>query len=356
MAVGGFVLAVPVLADPARRERLPAILLVLGLALGAWGLAQWFLDIPYSEGGDVGVRDNNVAFTSAGRGQLQGGLFVYPIAVVLAMAALISGHIRGSWPWLLTLVALGANVLCLIFTYERTFWGAAVAGCALVALRAAPIARRRALILVPTGVAVLLLALAAAAPGELRTALERGSSVTQARVDSSVEYRQVESRGVLESIAARPFEGSGFGAEFSWRQPGLSTPHTTAFVHNGYLWLAWKLGIPFAALVVALIAATVMRGEGGRHGSLMGALRTGAQGSLLGLLIVNVTFPSFNALSVAALTGLLIAMCWVPRRMTSDPVSSRHVESYPRPTTQAPAATTVSRGASVDKSASVQRS
>jgi hypothetical protein len=46
----------------------------------------------------------------------------------------------------------------------------------------------------------------------------------------------------------------------------------------------------------------------------MDVLRIGAQASLLGLLLINVTFPSFNALSIAAVTGLLLALCWAPRR------------------------------------------
>ena len=35
-------------------------------------------------------------------------------------------------PRLLTAVVLGGNVVCLILTYERTFWGAAIIGCVFV--------------------------------------------------------------------------------------------------------------------------------------------------------------------------------------------------------------------------------
>ena len=37
-----------------------------------------------------------VRFTSAGRGQIQGGLFAFPVAVVMGVAALLSQRVRST--------------------------------------------------------------------------------------------------------------------------------------------------------------------------------------------------------------------------------------------------------------------
>jgi hypothetical protein len=313
MALGAFLVAGPILAEVSRRRWIAPLLLMVGLALGVWGLAQWFLDVPYN-GSDAGVREG-VGLTSSGRGQLQGGLFAYSIAVTFAFAALVSGHVRAGWPRNLTFVVLATNVGGLLLTYERTFWGAAVLGCCFVLARSEPEARRRALKFVPAGIVALLLLLAAASPGELRTAVERGTSVSQVTSDTSVEWREVESRRVLAPIDAQPLLGSGFGARFTWEPPGSRGAQLdTDFVHNGYLWLAWKGGIPLLLAVVGVLLASIFRRPPRVDDALAGQLAIAAQGSLLGLLLINITFPSFNALGVSAATGLLAALCWMPDR------------------------------------------
>ena len=93
VAAGGFLLALPLMASSTRRH-LPIVLLFLGAALAAWGLAQWLLEVEYN-GSDFGVREG-VGLTSAGTGQLQGGLFVYPVAVIFSFAVLVSGRLHGT--------------------------------------------------------------------------------------------------------------------------------------------------------------------------------------------------------------------------------------------------------------------
>lgn len=321
-AIAGFLLAVPVLEDRARRDRLPAILLVLGLAVGAWGLAQWTLQMPFN-GSDFGVREGRFG-TDSGRAQLQGGLFLYPIAVVLAFAALTSRAIERRSVELLVGVALTANLFCLLVTYERTFWLAAVLGSLFVLARGSAAARRRAVVLVPIGLVALVGLLSVTSPTSLRTAVERGSSVSDVQSDDSGTYRVAESEAALDPISARPVDGSGFGAQITWEPPHFRGKIVTeSFIHNGYLWLTWKAGFLFAALWVGVLALSLIRRPGVSNGSLPGVLRIGAQASLLGLLVVNVTFASFNALSVGAVTGLLVALCWLPRPRPAESLEDR---------------------------------
>jgi hypothetical protein len=154
-------------------------------------------------------------------------------------------------------------------------------------------------------------AMAALAPGDLTAARERLLSVGSYGTDLSVRYRVTESRHVLDAIRAQPLVGSGLGATILWgRAYEQVQPTTESFAHNGYLWLAWKLGLAGAALVVLLLALA-LAARGPPHGSVTGALRGGAKAALLALLLGSITFPAFEALGITAVMGVLLALCLV---------------------------------------------
>ncbi|MFF5970679.1 O-antigen ligase family protein [Streptomyces sp. NPDC012769] len=309
LGLGAFVLAWPVVHDPPARRWLEAALVALGLALGMWGLIQWGFSIDYTSAADVGIR-RGVDLTSSGRGSLQGGLYAYPLAVTLTWAVLVSGRVRSVPVRRLLAVILCLNAVCLWLTYERTFWVATAVACTVVVVMSGVHARRIALRWAPIGAVALLVGLAALAPGEVRTAVERLLSVNRLEIDKSYEYRVIESRLVLDEISGRPLTGSGFGATITWGKDDTFATMTTPFAHNGYLWLAWKIGVPAAAFLVLVIVAAVVRRGPPEEEWRMHTLRIGSRAALLALLLTNITFPAFDALGVTAVMGLLIAVCW----------------------------------------------
>jgi O-antigen ligase len=310
----GFAVALitlPVLRNPAARDRLLRGLVFVGIALGLWGLAQWALDIPFATAGDAGVREG-VRFTTAGRGQLQGGLYAFPVAAVLGLAALFSPVRRSLMVRTLLVVLVALNLTALLLTYERTFWIATLVGFAFVAMRSR---RGRRMTALAAGVALtlgLIGAFAIVAPRELAAARERLQSVNQYGSDLSVRYRLLESRHVIDQIRSRPITGSGLGSALLWGRPheGIR-PAWESFVHNGYLWLGWKLGIPGALLLLLVIGTSVAVRAPPREDQMLTPVRVGAQAALLVLLLVNVTF-SFTVLGITATMGLLIAICIAP--------------------------------------------
>ena len=309
MGVAGFILVWPILRRESLRRPLYGVLLGLGLVIGVWGLAQWFFSVGFTAGGDVGVRPG-VDLTSSGRGSLQGGLYAFPVAVTLAFTALVSRGVRTVEVRFLLAAILLLNGLCLLLTYERTFWVATGVACLMAALRSGPEARRAALAWGALGAVTLLLSLAVL--GELQTAVERLTSVTQYGTDESLEYREVETSNVAQAITERPLTGSGLGATITWGKQGVFGEQTTPFSHNGYLWLAWKMGVPAAILLVLLIGMAVIR-TGPVEDERLRMLRTGSQASLLALLLIGVTFPPFNAFGITAVMGVLAAACFQPR-------------------------------------------
>jgi hypothetical protein len=183
----------------------------------------------------------------------------------------------------------------------------------VVALRATRPQRLRAVTMAAALIAVVLAGMAAAAPRDLTAARERLVSLGHYGSDLSVRYRLTESRHVLEEIGAQPLIGSGLGATILWGRAYEGVrPSTESFAHNGYLWLAWKLGAPAAALLLVLLGASVLWRRP-RGPTTLESMRGGAQAALVLLLLASVTFPAFEALGITAVMGLLVALCFAPR-------------------------------------------
>jgi hypothetical protein len=313
LALGSFLMALPLLADRSSRRRLFGALAVAALAIGAWGMIQWFGAFQFAAAGDVGVRAG-VAQTGSSGGQLQGGEFAYPVAIILCFAVLVLGGIR-SWFWRALLIcALVLNLAACLVTFERSFWVDAVVGLLFVAITAAGFKRMKALSILAGVALITVVVLSLFAPSTLMTAEQRFSSISDYGSDPSLRYRVVESGFVEERIRAHPLSGSGLGATIFWGQPwARTTPKTRNYSHNGYLWLAWKVGAPVAALLVCLLGLAVFSRAAPREEELSLAVRRGAQAAILGLLLVTLTFPSFSQLSITAVIGMLLALAISPQ-------------------------------------------
>jgi len=316
LGFSSLLLAIPILEDARSRRRLLGWFAALGLALGIWGLVQWFGGFNFSPGAG-GVQSGVVSFTTAQAGSLQGGLFVYPIAIVLSTSALLSGQGRRLSVRLLLLAILITNVVDCVLGFERTVWIATCVGILFLVLRSGTQARVRASLWIPLTAAVMLVSLALIAPKTLRGAEQRLSSVSQYSSDDSVRYRVIESQHVIARINAHPLTGSALGATIFWGRPyALVEPANYSYSHVGYLWLAWKLGIPGATLIVLLmLAGALWRGTPDVEPEFL-AFRTGAQAVMFTMLIMAVTFPIFNSLEVPAVSGVLLAAAAMPPSRT----------------------------------------
>jgi O-antigen ligase len=277
---------------------------------------QWTIDMPFLISEDAGVRDG-VRFTSAGRGQIQGGLFAFPVAVVLGVAALLSEQVRSARTRALLALVVALNAIDLVLTYERTFWVATLLALALLGIRAGRPQRARAVVVAGALIAIVIGGLAVAAPRDLTAARERLVSIGDYGSDLSVRYRLTESRHVIDQIRARPLVGSGLGATILWGRAYEGVrPSTESFAHNGYLWLAWKLGVPAAGLLVLLLVVAVLWRRP-RGPTVLEAVRGGAQAALVLLLLASLTFPAFEALGITAVMGVLAALAFAPREATT---------------------------------------
>ena len=314
LGYGALLVALPIVLDPTQHQRLLRAMVVIGLLLGLWGIIQWSGNVPYNEAaGDYGVR-KGVRLTSSGAGQLQGGLYGYPVAVTLGFAALVSGEIVKRSTRILVAFIVALNGVDVVLTFERTFIVVTLFGCAVVALRAGHVQRWRALLLGPVALIAVLVPLAALSPESLTTARERLLSIGQYGSDDSVRYRLTESQHAIVEIKKHPWTGNGLGASIWWGRPENDVPPTVNyFIHNGYLWHAWKLGIPTALVLLLGILLAVLRPRKARGSPAFAATVTGAAAIVLGLLIASVTFPAITSRPITPVLGILLAMCLAPR-------------------------------------------
>jgi hypothetical protein len=336
LAFGTLLIAMPIVADPLGRRRLARALVVAGLLLGLWGLAQWSLGIVGTNNANLGVRAS-ADFAISGSGQLHGGLYGYPVAVVMSAGALLSGVWRTPMARLALGAVLATNLACLFLTYERTFWLTTIVALAFVIAKLGRGRRFRAVIASLIAALLLLGLLATAAPHDLTALRDRVLSLGQGSSDNSVRYRVVETDDLIATkIDPHPLFGSGLGDFLYWGQPWLQVrPRGTWFAHNGYLWMVWKTGIFAAALLFALLAWAVVSRAPPEGGGFMRAFRTTSQGGLL--LLSSVSFPSFNSLAITAVMGVLMAICFAPRerrpsaphaRATMGPVVRRELLAH----------------------------
>jgi hypothetical protein len=300
--------AIPLLADQASRMRLYKALLVVGIAVGIYGLMQYFQLVTFFAEGQAGLREG-VRFTSGGKGQIQGGLFAYPVGVLVGFAALTSGAVRARAGQVALIALVGLNAIGLLLTYERTFWVATFLGLGFIAVRAGFAQRLRVVVLITGLVLVLAPVMSTIAPGALSAASERLLSLNQYGNDDSVRYRLQEGRHVIDKIQAKPLIGWGLADEIYYGLPWLqSPPEAEAFAHNAYLWLSWKLGLIGAVLLFAVVGWAIVARPPPALDPVSRAVRLGAQASLLLLCVISITFPAFSALNITAVGGILLAL------------------------------------------------
>ncbi|MEJ7787935.1 MAG: O-antigen ligase family protein [Solirubrobacteraceae bacterium] len=326
-AIATFFVAVALLSDQKQRDRLLRALLVLGLLLGTWGIAQWLLKLDFSTTGDFGVREG-VGLTTAGEGQLQGGLFGYPVATVIAFAALLSADTRSLAARLGLFAVVVLNATSLLLTFERTFWVATVLGLAFVAVRSGRAQRLKAVFAIFGTAVLVFVVFSTVAPGQLQTARERLLSVGQYGTDDSLRYRRVESRHVAEQIRERPIAGSGLAATIHWGRPWQQVPpRTVRYTHNGYLSLVWRLGLPGALLIFAVLVWSIISRPPPGETPRSLAVRNGCQAALLVLAVGNVTFPTFSGLSIMPVIGVLLALVATSTRSQPEDLTRPSAEA-----------------------------
>ncbi|MGE5479025.1 MAG: O-antigen ligase family protein [Chloroflexota bacterium] len=166
---------------------------------------------------------------------------------------------------LLLLVFFSTTVVALITSFSRTFWIILIAEIFIVALYLP--ARQKVKLAIFTGAAATMMTLATLifAPQYAETVFNileyRLSSSTEGKKDISVLGRIAEYNEVIDRIKDLPMGGNGLRKKFSYMDPLSDSMQHKHIIHNGYLFIVYRMGFPIAFLFLFVVVYFTVKSE-----------------------------------------------------------------------------------------------
>jgi len=158
---------------------------------------------------------------------------------------------------ILLLAFIGIVALALILTFSRTFWLIDIVMFVLLFFFL-PIKKRISMLKVGTVLIVLAISSFFILLGDktelIYTLLEnRFQSSASGTKDESLRSRFVEWDYALSEIQKYPLSGKGLGNKVHFFNILTGTTYHTTTIHNGYIFLCYRLGIPMALLYLSFL-------------------------------------------------------------------------------------------------------
>jgi len=212
------------------------------------------------------------------------------------------------------IVLTSLYVVFLVTTFSRTFW-MVLAAAILLMFFFLP-TKKKVLFLTYLGIISVVLLIATflfmrdKADIALSVAFSRFESTSEGKKDPSLIARFKEWEKVWQHIQENPFGGNGLAKEFTFYFPINSRSRHTTIIHNGYIWLAYRTGIPLALLFMFFIifytfkSATLIRfaTNPSQRAILIASLSV-----LLSLYIINLTSSQYFYRDGLFVTSLSVA-------------------------------------------------
>ena len=79
--------------------------------------------------------------------------------------------------------------------------------------------------------------------------------------DQSVQARLSESKSTLAKVEEYPIGGNGLAKKFTFYDPITMKTLHTYIMHNGYIFLAYRMGIPMAILFLVVLFINIYKAE-----------------------------------------------------------------------------------------------
>lgn len=256
-----------------------------------------------------------------------GDHYFFPMTV-FALALLTCSHTMRSHILLGGLFTLYS--VSLAITFSRGFWIAAAAGALVLFLLGGGKERWRmgSIVALSAGAALVLSTiLLGNLAGPIADALAVRLTSAGLR-DLSLLERLGESRAVLDLFLASPVIGHGIGASFMHYDIILKTTTESTFVHNGYLFLLFKVGLVGTAVFLGFFmyvlfqAVSLLRMRASTDWVDTAILR-GAIAVLAGMALVTITSNVFVTKQSLLILSLSAAFIMGQRdRISETPASS----------------------------------
>lgn len=168
----------------------------------------------------------------------------------------------------------------------------------------------------------------------------RFSSSAKGTQDISFNSRVIETEATIKEIYAHPLGGAGMGARVVFYDIIGRETSSPAFVHNAYLFIAYKFGIPMAIMFFSSLFACLARG-------LLLAFYTpdpfyrcvviGASSSLLAALAISLTSNQFAARHGLSLIAVYLALIAIVDKFDAKQKQQQLLSSGAQPAGGGPA-------------------
>lgn len=304
-------IAVVILRERERQERFVISLVVLGCLFSVGQVLQGVFNIP------VFGNEHISALATLGRQEDSTtrantlGLNVIVFSLLLTLGAYVVGRIRKP----LFLLVAGLLFVGIFLTFGRTTF-VAVLLCGLLVvwwLNKKMLPQLAVLLVVAIGLGAALGALWK--PDSLAAVYYRLTSIGD-EIDHgySAQWRIWEAEAMLPHIKEHPLIGIGLGADYKGASGSTSHPELNRYMHNAYLYMAGKMGLPalflllFFMVSVFAIGRRSARGHGLPWPRIVGAA---SAAMMIRFLIASITEPHFMTdygLICIALAGALVVI------------------------------------------------
>jgi O-antigen ligase len=242
------------------------------------------------------------------------------MAVILAALAVWMTSSK-RWAQVACLFIVPFFSLSLIFTFSRGYWLGTLLGAMVLLLLGNRQEKRKLLLFVAivalAAVGVIVVVFSDIFLALLSMVARRFFSATTAASDRSLANRLVEAGVVWDLIMRNPIIGAGLGAEYSYYHLLRSSTQKTLFVHNGYLYLWFKLGIFGLLVFLGTFLAKISQGVRiirERNVLFRNPFVLASTAILIAMLQVSFTSPQFYARD----SVLIICICWATIAAAAD--------------------------------------
>jgi O-antigen ligase len=303
-------IAIVILQTREKQKRLVVSLVVLGCLFSVGQIFQGVFNIQV-----FGDKGRMVVLETLGR-QDHGttrSLTLGIEVIVYALLLTIGAHVLGAIGKRTFFAVSGLLVTGIFLSFGRTTFAVALV-CVLLVVMWLNLRKLPQLI----GFLVLLVALTSVfasiwKPDYLASVYYRITSInTEVASGDSAQWRYWEAEEIVPHIQKYPFSGLGLGADYKKANRSTADLDLNRYIHNAYLYMAGKMGIPALCAFLAAMFAVLTMGRrtaktGGDHfNRIVGAA---SASMMISFLLASVTEPHFMmdySLVVIAIAAALV--------------------------------------------------
>jgi O-antigen ligase len=245
--------AVIILRQRERQRRFVVSLVVLGCLFAAGQILQGVFNVQVFGGSGQMVALETLGQHEYGTTRtLTRGINIIVFALMLTVGAYVLGLIRNR----LFFAVAGLLFAGIFLTFGRTTY-AAVAVCLVMIVVWLDVKKLPQL----AGVLAIVVAVggalgAAWKPDSMAAVVYRMTSIgTEIESGYSAKWRIWEAEAMIPHIRRHPFTGLGLGADYKGARGSSVYPDLNRYMHNAYLYMAGKMGLPALAAFLMLTAA-----------------------------------------------------------------------------------------------------